>query len=106
MLSLQEIFQRMKKLPNWSVESGALIREFSFNSFTQSMSFVNKVAEVAEKEQHHPTILIDYGSVKISLTTHEEKSLSEKDFLTAEKIDEALGEILQPENIQPENGNS
>ncbi len=52
------------------------------------MAFVNKVAVIAEEEQHHPDITISYGDVGVELTTHAIEGLSENDFILAAKIDE------------------
>ena len=52
------------------------------------MGFVNKVAEVAESEGHHPDIQIHYSQVNIELWTHSINGLSENDFIVATKIDE------------------
>ena len=52
------------------------------------MRFVNKVAEIAEQEDHHPDIKIKYNKVELELWTHSIKGLSENDFILAAKIDE------------------
>lgn len=62
--------------------------EFKFKNFIESMSFVNKVGELAESEGHHPDIDISYSRVKLELWTHAIGGLSENDFILAAKIDE------------------
>jgi 4a-hydroxytetrahydrobiopterin dehydratase len=52
------------------------------------MRFVNKVADIAEEEGHHPDMSVSYGDVGIELTTHAMDGLSENDFIMAAKIDE------------------
>jgi 4a-hydroxytetrahydrobiopterin dehydratase len=56
-------------------------------TFNYVMEFVNKVAAIAEEEQHHPDITISYGDVGVELTTHAIEGLSENDFILASKID-------------------
>ena len=75
----------------WEViEDGKKIkRKFKFKDFGQAMVFVNKVADVAEQEQHHPDIKIHYNLVEITLWTHAVMGLSENDFILAAKIDKA-----------------
>jgi len=63
------------------------MKEFSFESFGESIKFVNFVAEIAEENQHHPSIIINYKEVKLMLTTHSESGLTEKDFMMAKLID-------------------
>jgi len=64
-----------------------LHKEFKFNSFKEALDFTNKVAEIAEEEQHHPNILINYNKVEIDIWTHKIDGLHENDFILASKID-------------------
>ena len=65
-----------------------LQKEFSFKDFKEAILFVNKVAEIAEQEQHHPNIAIDYSKVEITLWTHKIVGLHENDFILAAKIEQ------------------
>lgn len=67
-----------------------LERKLEFNDFKESMSFVNKLADLAEDEGHHPDIEISYNKVKLNITTHAIGGLSENDFILAAKIDKLL----------------
>ena len=87
MLSLGIIKEGLEKLKNWALEGSTIVKDFSFGDFKQAMIFVNRVAEVAEKHDHHPDIVISYNKVRISLTTHSEKGLTSKDFEVAGDID-------------------
>lgn len=72
----------------WEVVDGKRIKkEFKFKDFIESLAFVNKVAEIAEEEGHHPDILLSYGMVVIELSTHDIGGLSEKDFIVAGRIE-------------------
>lgn len=74
---------------DWAtVEDKRLERKFKFKDFRQAMQFVNKVAEEAESEQHHPDIKIFYNLVTITLWTHAISGLSKNDFIMAAKIDQ------------------
>ncbi|HVV14952.1 MAG TPA: 4a-hydroxytetrahydrobiopterin dehydratase [Candidatus Paceibacterota bacterium] len=80
----------MKELdPEWALidEAHILARGFHFKDFKKTMVFVNKVAAIAEEEQHHPDLTISYGDVGVELTTHAIHGLSENDFILAAKID-------------------
>lgn len=73
----------------WKTNDYKKIRnEFSFNNFKQGMEFVNRLAEIAEEEQHHPDVCIHYSKVEVELWTHAIGGLSENDFIMAAKIDE------------------
>ena len=87
-LPTDQIEKLLKELPlNWAVISGtALQTTFAFDSFSAGLVYVNKVAAAAEEMQHHPDIELSYGSVVISITTHDQNGLTKKDFELAEKI--------------------
>lgn len=73
---------------DWTpIEDKRLERKFKFKDFKEAMEFVNKVAVIAEEEQHHPDIKIFYSLVTITLWTHAISGLSENDFIMAAKID-------------------
>ena len=72
--------------------STKLRREFKFKDFVEAISFVNKVADLAEEEGHHPNFHIYYSRVVVDLYTHKINGLSENDFILAAKIEE-LSEV-------------
>lgn len=69
------------------LENKKIQREFKFKNFKEAMVFVNRVAELAEAEGHHPDMHIFYNAVRIELWTHAVNGLSENDFILAAKID-------------------
>ena|SRR5690606_2943500 len=72
----------------WHVKGGKGIEKvFRFKDFREAIKFINKVADIAEDEDHHPNILINYSTVKLSLWTHAIGGLSVNDFILASKID-------------------
>ena len=85
----EEIEQYLSKLEEaWELlQEKKLKKEYVFDNFKQAIGFVNKVAIVAEKENHHPDIAIHYNKVEIILWTHAIGGLSENDFILAAKID-------------------
>jgi 4a-hydroxytetrahydrobiopterin dehydratase len=75
-----------QEVPEWTLKDNAIERTFVFKDFKEAMSFVNEVAELAEDEGHHPDIHIYYNKVRLELTTHKIRGLSENDFILAAKI--------------------
>jgi 4a-hydroxytetrahydrobiopterin dehydratase len=65
-----------------------LERNFSFQDFTEAMDFAVKVGEMAEKEDHHPSLLLEWGKVTVSWWTHKIQGLHRNDFVAAAKTDE------------------
>ena len=87
-LTEEEIKNYLSQLNNWEfLETQKIIKEFKFDDFVKAMEFVNKIADVAEKEGHHPDMAIHYNKVEITLWTHFINGLSENDFIIAAKID-------------------
>ena len=85
-----EIKARLKDLDGWDSSGGGLKKKYRFANFAASMEFVNRVAGLAESADHHPDISIKYDRVKLTLSTHSEGGVTEKDFALAAEIDRAL----------------
>ena len=73
----------------WTRDGAALTKTFTFKGFKGAMAFVNRVAEVATAANHHPDIHLEaYKTVRIVLTTHVARGLTDADVALAKKIDE------------------
>ncbi len=88
-LSKPEAEVLMKKLNDWTLNFGApeITKSLSFKNFHKTMDFVNAVAYIANKENHHPDLCVGFNYCTISLKTHAISGLSENDFIVAAKID-------------------
>ena len=82
----------LRQLKDWGLDEGALTisKGYVFKNFVEAMAFINKVADIAEEERHHPDIHISYNKVQLTLTTHAIHGLSENDFILAAKIDSLI----------------
>ncbi len=78
-LTEEEITERLARLPGWTRAGQTVSRTFAFGSFAEAMRFVGKVADEAERVDHHPDIDIRYDKVTVALTTHFLKALTQKD---------------------------
>ncbi|NIT13971.1 MAG: 4a-hydroxytetrahydrobiopterin dehydratase [Candidatus Dadabacteria bacterium] len=87
LLSEQEIVENLSSLDGWQQSGLEIEKLYKFKNFIEAVGFVNKVAILAEKADHHPDILIQYSKVKINLSTHSEGGLTEKDFKLANQIE-------------------
>jgi len=90
-MSKEEIRETLKKMPEWSFAGSAIHKKFAFKSFIAAIAFVNRIAEAAEHANHHPDITINYSQVSISLSTHSESGITQKDFQLAGAIDKIYG---------------
>jgi 4a-hydroxytetrahydrobiopterin dehydratase len=89
-LSPVEAKRLAQEVPEWSLGDQAIEREFQLKDFGQAMDFVNKVADIAEGQDHHPDIFISYNKVRLILSTHKVGGLSQNDFILAAKIDQLV----------------
>ncbi len=87
----QEKIEMLGEIPGWTVEIREGIRQlektFSFDNYQQSMDFTNRVAELAEAEDHHPALLTEWGKVRVTWWTHAIGGLHLNDFICAAKTD-------------------
>jgi len=75
------------EVKGWEARDDQLHKSFKFKDFVTAMSFLGRVAEVAEREGHHPDFCVHYNRVDFTLSTHDVGGLSENDFILAAKID-------------------
>lgn len=77
------------EVPGWALDEEAkkISKEFKFKDFIGAINFVERVADVAEMEDHHPDIHVYYNKVVLELWTHAIGGLSENDFIVAAKVD-------------------
>jgi len=89
-LPADEVNRLLSQLSGWQIEPGApeLRKRYKFASFVENIAFVNRMAQLAEAEGHHPDFCVRYTNLDVSLTTHAIGGLSENDFILAAKIDQ------------------
>jgi 4a-hydroxytetrahydrobiopterin dehydratase len=85
-LSEPEILAKMPMAKGWDRHGDMLIRSWQFPSFRRALEFVNQVAALAEKSDHHPDIILSYRKVRLELSTHSDGGLTEKDFALAAEV--------------------
>jgi 4a-hydroxytetrahydrobiopterin dehydratase len=88
-LTVTQIKTALRSTPNWKRKGAAISRIYEFKDFVAAMRFVNAAARLAEKAWHHPDIDIRWNKVALTLSTHSEGGLTEKDFALAKKFDAA-----------------
>jgi 4a-hydroxytetrahydrobiopterin dehydratase len=85
-LTADELRAFITELPEWAIEDGKLIRHWEFDDFAQAMDFVNRVAQVAERRNHHPDIDIRYNRVKLALVSHDAGGITARDAQLAREL--------------------
>jgi len=91
LLEEEEIEQRTDELGDWEREGNSAIQKvFEFEDFTAAIKFVNEVAKLADRYDHHPDIDIRWNRVKLVLSTHSEGGLTARDFDVAGEIEQSI----------------
>jgi 4a-hydroxytetrahydrobiopterin dehydratase len=93
-LTTKQIRLHLKAVPNWSKRAQTIFRTFKFQGFLRSIDFVNRIARRAQKSNHHPDIDIRFDKVTLTLTTHDEGGITEKDFSLARQRDDVLSKFF------------
>ena len=86
-----ELPDLLKQIPDWqSITTDSVLKlnkVFNFDSYSEAISFTNKIAQMAEEEDHHPAILLEWGRVEVTWWTHKIGGLHKNDFIAAAKTD-------------------
>lgn len=93
-LSHSEVHKKMSELPGWEVtDNGRRIeRMYKFHDFVTARAFIDRVAVLAEDQQHHPDICFGWAYARISFQTHSINGLHDNDFIMASKVDQIAHE--------------
>ena len=86
-LSSVEIAELLKQLDEWELFDRLIGKVYKFKNYYEVMAFVNMVAWISHREDHHPDITLGYNKCRVEYTTHATGGLSENDFICAAKID-------------------
>jgi 4a-hydroxytetrahydrobiopterin dehydratase len=87
-LSDEDVQAKLGELDDdWEKYGNSLRREFTFDDFSGSVDFVNRLTPVANEMNHHPDLFISWNLVRVSLISHSEHGITEKDFELAKKLD-------------------
>jgi 4a-hydroxytetrahydrobiopterin dehydratase len=93
-LNPAEVVSRLAALPGWQLagdgENVAIEKTFTFANYGETMAFVNAVAFVATRQDHHPDLSVHYSRCVVRFSTHDVKGLSETDFDCAARVDALL----------------
>jgi 4a-hydroxytetrahydrobiopterin dehydratase len=91
MLSNDEIESRIADLDNgWELKDGKIVKSFQFTSFMDAIEFVNEIARIAERLDHHPIITINWKTVKLSLKSFDVDAITKRDIGLAEEIEKVI----------------
>lgn len=90
LLSDDQLNDVLPKLPDWTAQDAALVRTVELPTFPLAIMVVNRIAEIAENDNHHPDIDIRYRTLTFRLSTHSKGGITALDVTLAEEIDGVL----------------
>jgi 4a-hydroxytetrahydrobiopterin dehydratase len=82
--------QRLEALPDWSRDGDEIVKTYELPSFPEAIAFVTRIADLAERADHHPDLDIRYRKVRVALSTHDQGGITDKDFALAAEIEAAV----------------
>lgn len=94
LLSEERINTELQALSNWQQDGTAIVRKAALPSFPDAITAVDRIAELAERADHHPDIDIRWRNLKFSCSTHSEGGITDKDINMARSIDGVLAEFV------------
>ena len=89
-LDATTIDQKLRALDGWQRDAGdvqRIVKTYRFADHYQTLAFVNAIAWISHRQDHHPDLMIGYNQCTVAYTTHSAGGLSDKDFLCATKVD-------------------
>lgn len=86
-LTPQEAEALLRHLDGWTLDSGAIVKNYAFKNHYQTLAFVNAVAWISHREDHHPDMTVGFNACRIAYITHAINGLSQNDFICAAKLD-------------------
>ena len=91
-LARERVEQLLAQLPEWELAGAGIARTFKFKNHHQTIAFVNAVAWVSHRENHHPDLEVGYNTCRVRYFTHAIGGLSENDFICAAKVEALLAD--------------
>lgn len=82
-----EIENRLGELSGWQLQNLSISKTYTFKNYYQTIAFVNAIAWVSHREDHHPDLAVSYNACRVDYSTHSAGGLSENDFICAALVD-------------------
>lgn len=86
-LSADEVQSYLRDAPGWTRDGGAIVKRYDFANYHETLAFVNALAWIAHREDHHPELTVTYNRCVVRFDTHSVGGISINDFICAAKVD-------------------
>ena len=89
-LDIKKVEKELRDLKNWFLKDNKISKEYTFPSYMNSIQFINKLAVEAEKNNHHPDMVVGWCNIKITLTSHDEGGVTDKCLIMAKSAEKVF----------------
>jgi 4a-hydroxytetrahydrobiopterin dehydratase len=93
----EELAATLRELPGWAVEGGAIVRTYAFANYFETIAFVNALAFMVHREDHHPDLVVGYNRCTVRFSTHSADGITQNDLICAAKSDAIFEQTYRPE---------
>jgi 4a-hydroxytetrahydrobiopterin dehydratase len=95
---VEKSFVEELKDNSWELKDKRLVKLFQFPSFIRAIDFVNEIAIIAERLDHHPIITINWKTVKLSLKSFDVDAITKRDITLAKEIEKSIEQLIKKDN--------
>lgn len=92
-----ELAAQLREFPGWVVEGGAIVRTFAFANYFETIAFLNALAYMVHREDHHPDLVVGYNRCTVRFSTHSADGITQNDLICAAKCDAIFEQSYRPE---------
>jgi 4a-hydroxytetrahydrobiopterin dehydratase len=96
-ISADDLLTQLRELPGWAVEGGAIARSYAFANYFETLAFVNALAYMVHREDHHPDLVVGYNRCTVRFSTHSANGITQNDLICAAKSDAIYEQHYCPE---------
>lgn len=89
-MSVADVERQLKHIQGWSLDHGAIQKTFAFDDYHRTLAFINALAWIAHRQDHHPDIAFGYNRATVRFNTHSVGGISLNDFICAAKVNALL----------------
>ena len=89
-LSAEELTQRLPEVPGWQVVGEFVEKTFTFGNYYETLAFVNSLAWICHREDHHPELVVTYNRCVVRFNTHSVNGISVNDLICVAKVNALL----------------
>ena len=93
----EKLTEQLRELPGWAVEGGAIVRNYAFGNYFETIAFVNALAYMVHREDHHPDLVVGYNRCTVRFSTHSADGITQNDLICAAKSDAIYEQNCRPE---------